>query len=145
MSLLTNFFKESDTKLGVFYPEHYLIVVFRDLDTARRSVTKLRQAGFDEDEVIAVEGREIIELAKEETGPGHLIMQSLSRFIGTEQMSHDSDMKLARLGAAFLAVHCVTEQEKQEAWAALEPEAPIAARYYSGDGIDHLAGDFSTN
>jgi hypothetical protein len=72
-------------------------------------------------------------------------MQSLSRFIGTEQMSHDADIKLARSGAAFLAVHCTTEQEKQEAWAALQPEAPIVARYYASDGIDHLAGDFSTN
>jgi hypothetical protein len=145
MSLLANFFKESDTKLGVFYPLHYLLAVFGDLDTALRSATKLRQAGFDEDEVIAVEGREIIELAKEETGPGNFLMQSLSRFFATEQMSHDSDLELAQHGAAFLAVHCPTEHTKQEAWMALKPEAPIAARYYAGDGIEHLAGDFTTN
>ena len=29
MSLFTKFFKESDTQLGVFYPNHYLIAVFR--------------------------------------------------------------------------------------------------------------------
>ncbi len=32
MGLLTNFFKESDTQLGVFYPNHYLIAVFRNLE-----------------------------------------------------------------------------------------------------------------
>jgi len=145
MSLLTSFFKESDTQLGVFYPKHYLIAVFRSLENAQRTVAKLRRAGFEEDDVIAVEGREVIQLAKEETGPGNFLMQSLSRFFATEQMSHDHDLHLAHQGAAFVAVHAPTEENKNEAWTMVEQEGPIAARYYANDGIEHLAGDFTTD
>jgi len=38
MSLFTNFFKESDTQLGVFYPNHSLIAVFRNLETAQQAL-----------------------------------------------------------------------------------------------------------
>ena len=144
MSLLTNFFKESDTQLGVFYPKHYVVAVFRNLEAAQQIVKKLRLAGFTEDEVIAVAGQDFIELAKEETGLGSFLMQALSRFFATEQMSHDSDLDLAQHGAAFAAVHCPTENTKKLAWNALQPEAPLAARYYANDGIEHLAGDFTT-
>jgi tellurite resistance protein len=145
MSLLTGFFKESDTQLGVFYPNHYLLAVFRNLETARQVVDKLRLAGFADNEVIAAEGQDFIELAKEETGLGGFLMQALSRFFATEQKSHDSDLDMAQHGAAFVAAYCPTEKTKQEAWNVLQPENPLAARYYANDGIDHLAGDFSTD
>ena len=145
MSLLTGFFKESDTQMGVFYPKHYLIAVFRDLETARAVARKLRLAGFAEGEVIAVAGQDVIQLAKEESGPGSFLMQAVSRFFATEQVSHDSDLDLAEQGAAFVAVHCLTQENKQEAWKAVRADAPLAARYYASDGIEHLAGDFTTN
>jgi hypothetical protein len=145
MSLFTKFFKESDTQLGVFYPNHYLIAVFRNLEAAQHAVEKLRLAGFAEDEVIAAAGRDFTELAKEETGLGSSLMQAISRFFATEQISHDSDLDLAQHGAAFMAVHCPSEETKKEAWNVLQPEAPLAARYYTNMGIEHLAGDFTTN
>ena len=143
--MLTNFFKESDTRLGVFYPNHYLFAVFRALEQAQQAVRKLRLAGFAEDEVISVSAQDFIALAKEETGLGSFLMQALSRFFATEQMSHDSDLDLARHGAAFAAVHCPTAKAKQEAWNVLKSESPLAARYYANDGIEHLAGDFNTD
>ena len=124
MSLFTNFFKESDTQLGVFYPNHYLIAVFRSLETAQQAVKKLRLAGFAEDEVIAAAGQDFIALAKEETGLGSFLMQALSRFFATEQMSHDSDLDLAQHGAAFVAVHCPHEKTKKEAWNILKRSLP---------------------
>ncbi len=145
MSLLTGFFKESDTQLGVFYPKHYLIAVFRDSRAAQKAVRELWTAGFAPDEAIAVAGQEFVDLAKEETGPGNFVMQALSRFFATEQRSHDSDLERAQRGAAFVAVHCMTEDTKQQAWTLLQPENPLAARYYGGAGIEHLAGDFTTN
>jgi hypothetical protein len=145
MSALTGFFKESDTQMGVFYPKHYLIAVFRNLETAQAAARKLRLSGFAEGEVIAVAGQDIIQLAQEESGPGSFLMQAVSRFFATEQVSHDSDLDLARHGAAFVAVHCPTDENKQEAWKAVHAEAPLAARYYANDGVEHLAGDFTTN
>ncbi len=37
MSTLKEFFKESDTQLGVFYPKHYLVAVFRNFRTAQQA------------------------------------------------------------------------------------------------------------
>ena len=145
MSLLTGFFKESDTQLGVFYPKHYLIAVFRDSRAAQQAVKELWTAGFAQDEAIAVAGQEFVDLAKEETGPGNFVMQALSRFFATEQKTHDSDLDRAHRGAGFVAVHCPTEDSKLSAWAVLEPAGPLAARYYGTAGIEHLAGDFTTN
>ncbi len=145
MSLLTGFFKESDTQLGVFYPKHYLIAVFRDSRAAQQGVKALWLAGFAEDEAISVAGQEFLDLAKEETGPGNFVMQALSRFFATEQKTHDSDLERAQHGAGFVAVHCLTEESKQEAWTILQPLRPLAARYYGAAGIEHLAGDFTTN
>ena len=145
MSLLTHFFKGSDTQLGIFYPNHYLIAVVRDLQTAQRAAKKLRLTGFAGDEVIAVAGQDFIDLSNEETGPGSFLMQALSRFFATEQKSHDGDLYLARHGAAFVAVHCTREKIKNDAWGVLQSEAPIAARYYASDGIEHLAGDYLTD
>lgn len=145
MSLLTGFFKESDTQLGVFYPKHYLIAVFRDSRAAQKAVRELWTAGFAQDEAIAVTGQEFVDLAKEETGPGNFVMQALSRFFATEQKTHDADLMRAQHGAGFVAVHCTTDETKQQAWAILQPEGPLAARYYGTAGIEHLAGDFTTN
>jgi len=145
MSTLKEFFKEPDTQLGVFYPRHYLIAVFRDFKNARQAVAKIRLAGFAEDEAIAVAGADVLELTKEESGPGSFLMQAVSRFFATEQVSHDSDIHLAEGGAAFVAVHCLEAKTKNQAWKAIESEGPLAARYYASDGIEHLAGDFTTN
>jgi hypothetical protein len=145
MSLLTHFFKESDTQLGVFYPNHYLIAVLWNLETAQRAAKKLRLTGFGEDEVIAVGGQDFIELSDEETGPGSFLMQAISRFFATEQRFHDSDLYMAHHGAAFVAVHCPTKTTKQKVWDVLKSEALLAARYYANDGIEHLAGDYVTD
>jgi hypothetical protein len=145
MSVLTGFFKESDTQLGVFYPKHYLIAVFRDSRDAQKAVRELWTAGFAREEAIAVTGQEFMNLSEEETGPGNFVMQALSRFFATEQKTHDADLVRAQHGAGFVAVHCVSDDSKQQAWTMLQPESPLAARYYGTAGIEHLAGDFTTN
>jgi hypothetical protein len=144
MSVLTNFFKGSDTKLGVFYPEHYLVAVFRNPRTAAHAVKKLWDAGFERSDAIATDGRAVIELEKEETGLAAFVMQAMSRFFSTEQLFTDHDLKHARHGAGFLAVHCPTEDLKQTAWDLVKTLDPLDARYYGAVGIEHLAGDLKT-
>jgi hypothetical protein len=36
MSQLATFFNGSDTRLGVFYPEHFLIAIFPDVEQAMK-------------------------------------------------------------------------------------------------------------
>jgi hypothetical protein len=143
--MLSELFNESDTTLGVFYPKHYLIAVFPDLDAARLIDQNLKSVGFRQEDLITIGGAEIIELAKEETGPGSLLMQALSRFIGTEQIYADHDLHHARHGAGFVAVYCPAEETKNKAWRVIGPTPPLDARYYGSGGIEHLAGDFHTH
>jgi hypothetical protein len=40
-----------------------------------------------------------------------------------------------------LAVHCVDERAKKTAWHLIAYTDPLAARYYTIGGIEHLAGE----
>ena len=53
MAALAEFFKGSETTLGTFYPNHCLLAVFPNGETAQRAVSKLNFAGFTLDEAIA--------------------------------------------------------------------------------------------
>lgn len=145
MSRLSDFFKETHTALGIFYPLHCMVAVFPSLAMAKQVREKLRNARFAEDEVIAVEGTDFIELEKEETGLGNILMQELSRFLGAEQISTDHNLEFAEQGAAFVVVHCPAEKLKDKAWEVIQSASPLAAHYYSRGSVDHLAGGFSTN
>jgi len=68
-------------------------------------------------------------------------MTELSRIFATEAVYADKDLAAARKGAAFLAVHCPDEENKNMAWKVLEPRHPLVARYYSLGGIEHLTGE----
>ncbi|MEO8128453.1 MAG: hypothetical protein ABJF23_15740 [Bryobacteraceae bacterium] len=138
---LNDFFKGSDTSLGVFYPMHYLVAVFRNLELARDAARKLSQAGYHEGDVTVADGPEVIALAKDETGLGAFLMQALSRFISAEQTYTDHDLEHAQHGAGFLVAHCPTDAIKTEVWGIVESEGPLDARYYGHGGIVHLAGD----
>ncbi len=55
MNRLSAFFKASDTSLGtVFYPTHSYLLHFRRTIRLRRQFSQLRDAGFPEDEILAV-------------------------------------------------------------------------------------------
>lgn len=141
MSNVSAFFKESDTTLGVFYPNHYLIAVFRDRDTAHQVHGKLLSAGFLAEDVMALDGNDFVDLVQPDTGLGTSVMQTLARFLSSEQNFADDDLLHARQGAGLLAAYCPTEALKERAWGIVNPEKPLDARYYSRVGIEHLAGD----
>ena len=141
MSRLTAFFHGTDTEFGVFYPKDYLLAVFPNLPAANRARSDFREAGREEQELLSVSGTEVMQFAEEhliEDGLWGLLMTQLSRVIGTEAAYADDDLRAARKGAAFLAVHCPTDRLKQEAWLVLERSHPLAARHYSSGGIELL-------
>jgi hypothetical protein len=141
MSQLSAFFKGSDTQLGVFYPEHYIVATFDSIDRANGAAATLRRAGFSEDEVIAVSGQDLVNLMNEEMTPLGVVMTAISRFLDTEAHYSDRDVKDAKHGAATLAVYCAHDRTKRSAWKLIAPTAPIRARYYAFSGVEHLAGE----
>jgi hypothetical protein len=144
MSRLSTFFQGHDTQLGLFYPTHYMIAVFSSLEHAESAEHQLRNAGFSQDEVIAVPGEDLNELVLEEEVHGGIfgyLMKEFSRFLHTEAVYTDLDVKHANHGGAVLAVHCPEPRAKQSARDAIMPQHPLAARYYTAGGIEHLAGE----
>jgi len=144
MSQLAEFFKGSDTRLGVFYPEHALLAIFPNFEEAQKAKTKLRGVGFSEEEAVAAYGDDLTELVHQESARSGLlgtVMTELSRFLHTEAVYTDRDLARARRGAAVLAVVCPDERTKNAAWRAIATMNPLAARYYAADGIEHLAGE----
>jgi hypothetical protein len=144
MNRLATFFKDADTDFGVFYPRHYLLAVFPNLPDADRAKDELTRAGRLEQDVISVSGEEVVQFAEEhmhKDGLWGLLMTKVSRGIGTEASYADKDLAAAKNGAAFVAVHCPTENLKIEAWKLIEPRHPLVARYYSLGGIEHLIGE----
>ena len=145
MNKLVDYFGTSVERLGVFYPTHCLVAVFRDQAGAEFALQKLLSAGFAPADAIAADGKAVLEFDKEEKDLARFIMQAISRFFATEQVFADHDLEAARHRAGFLVVRCPTDDLKNAAWSVIEPQAPLDARYYSRLGIEHLAGDLKTN
>jgi hypothetical protein len=144
MSRLYTFFKGADMEFGVFYPNHYLLAVFPTLADADLAKDELTHAGRGDEDVISVSGDEVVHFAEDHLlndGLWGLLMTKLSRTFGTEARYADKDLVAAKNGAAFVAVHCPTDDVKMETWSFLEPRRPLVARYYTLGGIEHLAGE----
>ena len=133
MSLLSTFFKGSETCLGVFYPKRHIIATFPSFESARLAERALRATGFLSDEVQAISGGEMLHFFRElrvRTGLLGSLMTEFSRFIGTEASYLDRDVWEARHGAAFLAVHCSTEREAGHIRGLLTPLHPSSMQWY---------------
>src|SRR5947209_2046932 len=141
MSQLTSLFKGAETWLGVFYPKDFVIAAFQTLEVAKTAEHHLRNAGFPEEEMRAVPGSELLDFLSdlhERKGIVGDVMTHVSRFMGTEAEFEDTDIKEAKLGAGFLAVHCPTEPEAEKVHRMLLPFEPVSAQWYHAAGIRSL-------
>jgi hypothetical protein len=145
MNKLVDFFGGSVERLGAFYPTHCLMAIFRNPADAEVALHRLVSAGFSPSDVIAADGKAVLEFDEAETHLAGFVMQAISRFFATEQVFADQDLEDAQQGAGFLAVRCPTDDLKNAAWGLIQPEDPLDARYYSRIGIEHLAGDIKTD
>src|SRR5665213_2999919 len=144
MSALAEFFKGSETQMGIFAPRGYVVALFPDLHAAEKAERNLIDAGFSPDEVIAVAGEDVVSLVKDEashSGIGTFLMQGLSRMFETEEVYVDHDFKLASHGAGFLAVHAAGDAQIHDAWKLIEASYPLVARHYSMLGVEHFKGE----
>lgn len=144
MSKLATFFHGSDTQWGVFYPRTYLLAAFANWERAQSARRKFTNGGYPDEDVIAVSGGEVVNFADEylkKHGLWTVFMTEVSRFIDTEATYADHDLELARRGAAFVAIRCPTDEEKNRAWQLLSPLEPLVARYYGADGVEHFTGE----
>ena len=104
MKMHWDFFKESDTSMGVFYPLHYVMAAFDNEARAGEIRERFLEAGFREDDVAAVDGPFVAERLEsmEDSSVLEKMGQELVRAVGTELGYVDDDLKTARRGGAFL-------------------------------------------
>ena len=135
-----DFFKESDSSFGVFYPTHYVVAGFDTLQHAEQAEEALRDAGFAEDEVRAAESHFVVNQVESQQDASWLddIKAQIARIIGTETSYIDEDLALARRGGAFLFAHAPDHETMQQIASELKKQHPVYARHYGTVGVVHL-------
>ena len=136
---LYRFFRGSATSLGVFYPTHYIFASFPSLKHAENADKALQAAGFTE--CVTESSAETFRFMNEirsEVGIWGILMASISRFFGTEEVFADIDLAKIEEGAAFLAVYCRREEHAEHIRDQVMPFEPIAMQLYLPGGIRSL-------
>jgi len=136
-----DFFKESDTSMGVFYPLHYVLAAFETDTRAAEVRGQFLAAGFAEDDVAAVDGPFLVETLESLEGSGMIerAQQAMVRFVGTEMGYIEDDRKTAARGAGFLFVYTPDDDSTQHAIDLLKRVHPIYARRYNAAGIHRIS------
>ena len=136
-----DFFKTSDTSMGVFYPLHYVLAAFDSETRAREIRDRFVEAGFAEDDVAAVDGSFLVGTLESLEGSGLIerAQQSVVRFVGTEMGYLEDDRKTAERGAAFLFAYTPDEPTTTRAIDLLRLAHPIYARRYNAAGIHRIS------
>jgi len=140
-SELYRFFHGYRTKLGVFYPTHYIFAAFSSFQVAKNATSKLEEVGFSRDEFVAVTAAETLRFFDEmraDVGVWGELMTTLSRFFGTEEVFADIDIAKSHEGAGFLAVYCPQEEEAESVRDLLEPFGPLSMQLYLPGGVRSL-------
>ena len=141
MTTLAGFLKDSSSKLGVFYPNHYIISAFNSFDKAEEAAQSLHRAGLGGQEVLALRSEEMLDFFEEFRANSGLwagVMTMLSRTFGTEQVFADDDVNKALEGAGFLAIHAPTEEVAQKVKATLIPFGPKTMDWYRSGAVQTL-------
>ena len=135
-----DFFKESDSSFGVFYPTHYVVAGFDTLQHAEQAEQALRDAGFAEDEVRAADGNFVVNKVESQQDASWLddIKAGIARMVGTEANYIDEDLALARRGGAFVFVYAPDHEIMNRVAGELKKLHPIYARHYASIGVAHL-------
>lgn len=142
MTNISHFFKhDAEQSFGVFYPTNYLVSTFPSYEVAVRAKEELEKNGVPADDILVLRGEEFVALeerAHEDASLWSRITSRISKVVGTEELHLEYDLNHARSGAAFLALHCPTQEEGQHIYNLLKHLAPLSMRRYSPYTIDRL-------
>ena len=136
-----DFFKESDSSFGVFYPMHYVVAGFDTDAHAEAAAAAFREAGFAADDVATLPGNDLVNRVESQHDANWLdrLMASVSHVVGTEAGFIEDDLKLARRGGAFVFVYAPKHEGAERASAVLRRQHPVFARRYHEAGVVKLA------
>jgi hypothetical protein len=139
MSNLAQFFRDSPTSMGVFYPKDYAIITFRSYSVAQQATQTLLYAGLTPASVRFIPPNEFLAFLDEiESSLAGAVMTYLSRLTDTEAANALLDAERAKEGAAFVAVRCATPEEAQHVLGLIRQFQPMAMDHYERGGLQSL-------
>jgi hypothetical protein len=135
-----DFFKESDTSYGVFYPEHYTVAAFADRPAADAAAEAARAAGFAAEDVRAVDGQFVVNELETDHDKSFLdkVKSRIADVVGTEARFIELDVEHARRGAAFVFIYTPEEEDGEKVEALLRSRDALYARRYLPLAIERL-------
>ncbi len=135
-----DFFKESDTSFGLFYPLHYVVAAFDDFEQAETAKSRFLSEGFSVDDVATASGPFVVEQLESEEGAAWFdrLRAGIARIVGTEAGFLDDDVQLARRGGAFLFVYTPDDHSADTTRSLIDQLQPIFARRYHRAGIERI-------
>lgn len=86
--------KEGAVHGGRFYPVNYLLAVFDDVHKRQQAVHSLFAAGWETDEVVPVEGTELLEKHRERERQRSPVDRVISRFLN-QDTAYEKALQLA--------------------------------------------------
>ncbi len=136
-----DFFKESDSSMGVFYPLHYVLAAFDNETRAKEIRQRFLDAGFADDDLAVVDGPYLVDHLESIEGSNlaEKAGQSLVRAVGTEFGYIDDDRKTAKRGGYFLFAYTPDQESTDSAIEILKLAHPIYARRYNLAGIHRIS------
>ena len=134
------FFKQGDLSFGTFYPRHYIVAGYPNLEAAHDAECAFCASGVAAHDVRATTGDFVVNQLE-----AHRDMTWLQRtlshivtFAGTESGFLDDDAELAERGGAFLFLFAPRDRDVEHARTVFVQYPPVYARRYLGVAIERL-------
>lgn len=136
-----DFFKESDSSFGLFYPSRYVVAGFDNYERAKVVKQALLDKGIAPDDVEAASGPFVVNEVESQDDANWLdhIKAEIARGVGTEAGYIDDDLMLARRGGAFVFIYAPEQEDVESLREFLKRMHPIFARHYNPMGIVQLS------
>ncbi len=139
MPELAEFFKTPYTSMGVFYPTDYALITFRSYHIAQEAAAELLARGAKPGEVRFIPPNELLAFFDDlDSTVSGMLGTALSRVTDTEAANALLDAQRAKEGAAFVAVHCPSEDAAVNALGIVRRFEPMAMDYYVKGGVQSL-------
>ena len=135
-----DFFKKSETSMGVFYPLHYIVAGYDSIDEAEAAEAAFRESGVAADDVRAATG-EFVAQQLESRGDRNLwnkFENEIVKFAGTEKGYTTEDKQHASDGGAFLFVYAPNDEGAANARTVFAKHPPAFARRYLRVAIEQM-------
>jgi hypothetical protein len=135
-----DFFKKSETSMGVFYPLHYIIAGYDSMDQAEAAEAAFRESGVAAEDVRAAPGEFVAAQLESRSDRNAMdkLNNELVKIFGTEKGYTTEDKQHADDGGAFLFVYAPNDEDAANAKKMFAKTPPVFARRYLRIAIEQI-------